>query len=263
MSNMRIKQSIIIIMLTVLVSSAALAQHQTFYVSHAQGWHWYEIDVTPKQVKPKQTPVNPAVEMEALQTQLKEVKARAILYPTINNVRNYITLQNQISAKAHQFGQAWQQVLLRYPELDFSIQNPTAQLARFGAIDARKADVEQALREFSNQYGLFFFYRSTCPYCHRFAPVLKRLVERYNIALVPITLDGPTLPEFPYSKRDLGQALRFKVKVVPAVFAINSRTQKITPIGFGFMSLQELKQRIYQLMKQTKQANTQESYHEV
>jgi len=42
-----------------------------------------------------------------------------------------------------------------------------------------------------------FFFRGACPYCHKFAPLLKAFADRYGFRLVDVSLDGGGLPEFP------------------------------------------------------------------
>ena len=97
-------------------------------------------------------------------------------------------------------------MLLNYPELDFSLRHPTNNLAKQIDLDSARQQENAAIQQFSQHNGLFFFYRSTCPYCQRFAPILKDFSSRYGLSVVPITTDGISLPEFPNSHSDQGQA---------------------------------------------------------
>ena len=99
-----------------------------FWQQHAVGWHWYQ---DPQEPTPSPAvPTNPVQVIEAWQQQVKYSLDQAILNPTPDNVRNYITLQNQIGAQASQFAKTWQAVLLSNPQLDYSIQHPTNNVAK-------------------------------------------------------------------------------------------------------------------------------------
>lgn len=220
-----------------------------FFSSHNTGWYFYddpETDDDPPKPKLQNTAADAAV-LHALSVekqQLKIAKAHLVMMPTVPHARDYIRLQNAASRQAARVAQVWKRALLYYPELDFSLKHPTRSVARRIAIDAQSKKIEQALNTFSKHQGLFFFYKSTCPYCRRFAPVVKRLVEQYHIQLIPITLNGLSLPLFPHSRRDAGQAHRFGVHATPALFAIDPRTKKVTPISYGFIAEDTLKARL-------------------
>lgn len=219
-----------------------------FYDEHTQGWFWYRESKIPKEENEKshaKEKINPVVALDHLQEELKQAKANAIMNPSIENVRDYVVLQQQVSDRASQFATIWKQVLLLYPTLDYSIQHPTAQLARQSRHDQQNSERKHALNVLSKSWGLFFFYRSTCPYCHRFAPILKSFANDNKFSLVPITLDKQFLSDFPDSKYDQGQALRFQISVVPALFAVNPKTGKAQPIGYGFMTRDELESHLY------------------
>ncbi len=105
-------------------------------------------------------------------------------------------------------------------------------------------DQESIIKELAKKNGLFFFYRSTCPYCKRFAPVVKRFAETYGIVVVPITTDGISLPEFPHSYINQRQSERFHVTVEPALFLVNPYTHQAVAIAYGLVSEAELRKNI-------------------
>ncbi|MGR3990852.1 conjugal transfer protein TraF, partial [Vibrio harveyi] len=41
--------------------------------------------------------------------------------------------------------------------------------------------VSSAHAAMQNQYALVFFFESTCPYCHKTAPKITRLSERFQL----------------------------------------------------------------------------------
>ena len=102
-----------------------------------------------------------------------------------------------------------------------------------------KRDV--ALGEIAKRAGLFFFYRSDCPYCHAQAPIIESMALNYGVEVFAIAVDGLPLPggEFPNYKVDSGQAQSLSVTTVPAVFLVDP-PNVITPIGPGAMRLDKL-----------------------
>ena len=108
-------------------------------------------------------------------------------------------------------------------------------------LNEQKQQEDKAIALLAKHSGLFFFYRSSCPYCQRFAPIVKDFSERYDITVVPITTDGIALPAFPHSHIDQGQSARFKVTVEPALFTVDPYSGEIIPVGYGLMSEDELR----------------------
>lgn len=240
------------------VSLPAAAESARFWNEHARGWHWYENPVQENLDDATQIESSDPVQiMESLHQQIKRSLDQAILNPTFSNVSNYIRLQNQISTQAHRFATAWQAVLLNYPALDYSLSHPTNSVGNQVFLNQQKAEEDKAITLLAKHSGLFFFYRSTCPYCQRFAPIVKNFSDRYGISVVAITTDGIALPEFPNSQRDQGQAARFKVDVEPALFTVNPYSQQIAPVGYGLMSEDELRIRILTIVTQTQSVLSQ------
>lgn len=231
-----------VLLLFSALSRAAWAE--PFWSEHEKGWHWYD-DPAPAVNNSKDAPVgDPVQQMEAWHQQVKQTLDRAILNPTQENVKAYITLQNQVAEQSGRFALAWRTALLNNPELDYSLSHPTNNLGKQIYLGEQKTQEDEAIATLAKHSGLFFFYRSNCPYCQRFAPIVKDFSTRYGIAVVPITTDGISLPAFPHSQIDQGQAARFKVNVEPALFTVDPYTQKIVPVGYGLMSQDELRARI-------------------
>lgn len=224
---------------------------ENFYHQHAIGWHWYnEKIITDNSKKPREkttflsTSIDPTKEMAAVRATIERALNRAILHPTPDNVASYLELQNKISNQSTQFANVWQKVLLEHPELNYSLVQPTNNTAKQIYLDSYEEKESQAIAQFFKQRGLFFFYSSGCHYCQKFAPIVKSFAARHGIAVIPVTLDGESLPTFPNSRTDLGQARKFKVTVTPALFAVNPYTNKAIPIAYGFISESDLRQRI-------------------
>lgn len=238
---------ITIIILTSLFLSCAYANETDFYTEHSEGWHWYQDPQKLSKQTAKQNngkAVDPVKAMKQLHKMLNAALDRAILFPTDQNVKNYMALQNLVTQRAAVFTAKWKQVLLNDPKLDYSVKHPTSSIGREIYLNQYRQKEDNAIHEFAQHEGLFFFYRGDCPYCHRFAPILKEFSEKYNIRVIPITLGAGFLPEFPNSRVDHGQAALLHVQVYPSLFAVNPKNKKIIPVAYGLMSEQALRQRI-------------------
>jgi conjugal transfer pilus assembly protein TraF len=237
MANLRFA---LFIVLFISISQNLYAQCEDYYCGHAKGWHWYEEPGEDESSEKE----DPTAEVNAVKMTIQHALNQAIIHPTESNVKNYIALQNQLSNQSSQFASVWKKVLVENPEYDYSIEHPTNNIARQIENDQLNAKELDAITRLAKNSGLFFFYKSTCPYCKKFAPIVKAFAERYGLVVVPITIDGVDLPEFPHSFVDQGQSKKFNVTVEPSLFAVDPYTQKAYPIGFGFMSEEDLKQRI-------------------
>lgn len=225
------------------------AQEKTYFDDHERGWHWYEAHNESSDEDDHSEENDPVAQMNAVQMAVKRALDQAILNPTKENVRNYIAIQNQVAARSARFSKLWREALLEDPQLDFSLRHPTNNLARQVEVDQENAQEEKAIKKLAQESGLFFFYRSTCPYCRAFAPILKRFTDHYGIPVMAITTNGISLPEYPNSYTDQGQAATFQVKVEPSLFIVNPYTKKAIPVGYGLMSEVDLKKRILEIAK--------------
>jgi len=246
------------ILLGLLCTNIALADTApaiVYYQRHSEGWFWYH-DPVPEQKKktPKAAPpaaVDPVAVLEAFQKQLDTAKARAVLKPTDENIRAYLQLNQLALNRAGDFATAWQRVVWTTPALDTSIAHPVNDQAVQLYNDEKLRKVDDFLSETAKTYGLFFFFKGSCPYCHRFAPVLKAFAARYGFTVIPITLDDGALPDFPTPRRNGEGALKLKVDTVPAVFLVDPRERNIRPVAYGYVSDSELRERIYTLLNDT------------
>ena len=231
-------------------------QKKPYYKNHADGWHWYNEEIIAAQINKediakeeqvKQDFLNskdPIKKMEALQARIKRSLNRAILDPTDRNVRDYIALQNRMSNQATIFSNVWQKVLFENPDLNYSLVHPTNSIAKRVDLDLKRKKEDEAIAKLAKESGLFFFYSSSCLYCKKFAPIVKNFALRYKMSVIPITLDGIVLPEFPKSKIDKGQASKFNVTVEPSLFAVNPYSKKAYSISQGLVSEEALRKRI-------------------
>lgn len=220
---------------------------EVFYEQSQQGWYWYDENQTESAMNEESRPSSiedAQAQLDKLRKEVDDKKALALMNPTEENIKQYIQVQNDANHRAEVFATTWQKVIIKNPELDHTIKNPTSSVGRSVYYEEKKAKDKSGISSFTEKYGLFFFFRSNCPYCHKFAPILKMFEEEYGITVIPVSLDGKGLPEYPMPKPDNGIAKKLNVDVVPAVIAVDPKSGEIVPVSFGLVSVDELSYRI-------------------
>ena len=242
-----------------LSAQAASTGKAIFWDDYRRGWHFYEdpeiepavpLKAPPKAPPPAEKPApDPRapelVEFERLQKRLEEYRNIAIMGPTEANVRRYMELEARVVRKASYFSEVAQRVAWSTPDLDMTLQGRPVNARAIEVFDREQAQTRnQSVTALATTHVLFFFFRSDCPYCHAFAPTLEAFQARHGIQIVPISVDGGGLPNFPQFRRDNGISRTLQVTQVPAVYLAEPFTGTITPIGFGVLSESQLLERI-------------------
>ena len=217
-----------------------------------RGFNWYPPDAPPvkkdKKVDTKPKSIKAMTTMEELQKELARLKDLAIMQPTQANVRSYLEAQTYVMDKSSVFADTARRVVWATPSVDYNNRSPTATFAQLNKKDMRREAQEQTLAELSRDYGLMFFFRSDCPYCHQQAPVLRLLERNYGLPVMGVSMDGGTLPQFPDARRDNGISMTVSngqgIQMVPALFLVHRETRQAVPIGSGALAIDEIIERI-------------------
>ncbi|ALK35165.1 conjugal transfer protein TraF [Burkholderia plantarii] len=171
----------------------------------------------------------------------------ATMDPTETNVKSYKRLELYVMAKSATYADVSRRVVWQNPDLDYSLKRPTNNVAVHTYDQARDNDQDAQLRALADKHGLIFFFRHDCPYCHALAPTIRLLADRYGIDVLPVSLDGQGIPDFPNPTADHGQAAIWGVQQVPALFIASKETGDHAMIGSGVLSLQDIVDRIFVL----------------
>ncbi|MGX9730148.1 conjugal transfer protein TraF [Janthinobacterium aestuarii] len=223
-----------------------------------RGWHFYDDPavhepqkevVTPAPVAlPKPTTPQPPPEVKALhelQLQLEQLKAVAVMHPTVANVRRYMELESKVLRNASLFADLSQKVAWANPDLDPTTQGRPVNAQALEVFEQLQMQERySALANIGSDHILMFFFRGDCPYCHAYGPVLRAFSTKYRIQVLPVSLDGGAVPGFTNARTDNGTAATLNVKQVPALFLAQPITGKIMPVGFGVLSEGQLVERI-------------------
>ena len=110
------------------------------------------------------------------------------------------------------------------------------------------------LKDLQSDYFFVFFYRSTCPHCHRFAPILKDFANYYHIKIVAYSTDGGDLDGLHGQRMTADEYRQYFLQggfkaAVPALYLQNKYTDQVYPVLFGEAQPYELAQRMSELMK--------------
>lgn len=240
----------------VLISFKSLAKAPTFYDRKSEGWHWYKDKIIEKELKktPQKSLKETRAQKEAINKEMEAYKQeldyrlnRAILYPTPQNVRNWMVMNLDMMNKSERFKNVFEWVIYNNPKLDSSIENPTSQAALPVYYQLERQKVENTLKRLSKTYGLFYFYSSQCPYCHKMAPIVKNFAAQYNWEVKAISVDGGKIQEFPDAVLDNGAAQKLNIQSFPSLIAVDPIEEKIIPLSYGFATQDQIERRAYVL----------------
>jgi conjugal transfer pilus assembly protein TraF len=256
-----------ILLLSFLSIKAGFAA--SFFGEHARGWHWYEAlplieePETSKETSEPETgalaresiPPRPKTPSELIKAYREVLESRlhaAWVNPTPQNVKLYQEMQKDLMDRSQLLATVWMQNVFQNPELDHTLISPVNQQGRHLQIDLEKEHTARTIQNLSQEYGLFFFFSGDCPYCHQFAPIVKRFAETYGWEVIAISVDGGSLEDFPDAQNNNGlfeawTRVSSDLKVLPSLFAVNPKTKSTIPIAYGLTSLDEMENRIMTL----------------
>ncbi len=234
-------------------SNVSAPDNDAFYCEQRKLGYWFyctKPKPTPKPETAAPAPLPDAVSrMEAITAELRELKARAILEPTPDNVTAYVRFQRAQLDRASLFSDVWQRAIWQDPDLDYTLQRPVSTLAKRQWQDSRANERNGVMAELSARYGLFYFFAQSCGACEVMAPIVRSVTSNWGITVRAISTDGGPSRHFPNYIVETNQRAKMGLepKVTPAVVLWDALKGRPIPIGYGVMSADELQDRIYLL----------------
>jgi conjugal transfer pilus assembly protein TraF len=213
-------------------------------------WFYCEKPKADPDSSPQNQPNIPAaVRLKAISEKLDELKAKAILEPTTQNVQAYISFQREQLDRASDFADVWRRAIWQNPELDYTLQRPINALGKKTWTTHRTAQRDAALAAISQRYGVFYFYSSGCAACEVFSPIIRGVSDRFGMTVMAVSIDGGPNAAFPNYLIDTGQfqAMGMAGKQVPALVLFDTVTKQPMPIGYGVMAADDVMDRIFTL----------------
>jgi conjugal transfer pilus assembly protein TraF len=227
-------------------------QGDDFYCRERNLGQWFYCEKPkpdPETVAKAQANVPAAARLKAISAQLEELKAKAILEPTTQNVQAYISFQREQLDRASDFADVWRRAIWQNPELDYTLQRPINALGKKTWTTQRTAQRDAALAAISQRYGVFYFYSSGCAACEVFSPIIRGVSDRFGMTVMAVSIDGGPNAAFPNYLIDTGQfqAMGMAGKQVPALVLFDTVTKQPMPIGYGVMAADDVMDRIFTL----------------
>lgn len=226
-----------------------------FYCGERRLGTWFYCDPARRAPKDKATsPSVPAAEqLDAVRQTLDELKARAILDPSEENVIAYVRFQREQLDRASTFSDVWQRAIWQNPDMDYTLQRPVSTLGKRAWIDLRKADRDAVLTRLGERYGLFYFYAQSCAACDIAGPILRSVADSHGLTVMAVSMDGGPSKDFPNYLVDSGQRERMGIpgRETPALVLFDTITKRTLPVGYGILSADEIMDRIFTLTNTT------------
>lgn len=225
-----------------------------FYCGERKLGTWFYCE-RPK-AKPSEPAASPSTasptyrqQLDKIGARLEELKAKAILEPSSDNIIAYVRYQREQLDRASTFADVWERAIWQHPDLDYTLQRPVSTLGKTAWLEQRKNDREAVIASLSQRYGLFFFYSSSCGACEVFSPIVRSLSDKYHLSVLPVSMDGGPTPAFPRYVVNQGQYEKMGLEggQVPALVLFDTYLKKPIPIGYGVMAEDEVLQRIFYL----------------
>lgn len=221
------------------------AQAFSFFDRHAEGWHWYEVIQRQEEISEEDhDPQTPSEMIAQQKKELEDALHKAVISGSPQDVMSYINKQQALMNQSLRFAQAWQVAILTHPELDERVQHPTEQFSHDTYYKLKQDKRSQLISSLAQEYGLFFFFKGDCSYCHIFAPVVRGFAEVYGWKVLPISLDGGSLESFPNPQHDNGIVRELSVQHVPALIAVHPQSKRMIPLAYGVASFEEIERRV-------------------
>lgn len=184
-----------------------------------------------------------------------EVQARleaAVMDPTDENIAAYLKMNALLFEKAGRFAERWRDVLIRYPEYDWTAGHPVVNSASTTLSRERDKARSAKLATLSETWGLVFFGDAG-----RLTGLMRPLVDRFagitGMELIQVSVDGPS----PYLSRaypDNGMSRRAcgGIKKLPALVLMHKDDSDIAHarlVATGVVDIAELGRRVVRLVE--------------
>ncbi|EHL6010552.1 TPA: conjugal transfer protein TraF, partial [Escherichia coli] len=119
------------------------------------------------------------------------------------------------------------------------------------ALDAHRTVVEKnqqtVMKDIFTKSGLFFFFQSTCQFCHEESQTLQFMQNYYSVEILPVSMDGRPLQNGLFQDFSVPNAQiidQFKIREVPTIFLVSKDGSSAQRISEGMITAEELKNTI-------------------
>ena len=251
---------VIISALFLIIFSSSVLAEKSFFSERGQGWYYGKNfkSAKKKEIPEKQystlaeSPQAKSIDeqIEELQKEFETSQKKVYLSvyndeplkTQMENMENMLMLQMKHLNTSQQFTKVGKLVALKNAYLDEQVKNPYHHEARKVKNRQLTEESEKAATELMKTHGLYFFFDSNCRYCQMMGPVVKYFAEKHKAVVVPISLDGGVLPDYPNPAFNNGIAEMYHIQTWPAIVAVNPETDKAIKLANRPTSITELEE---------------------
>ena len=252
------------------VLSGAIADTSKHTDPDYKGFYWYDRvkEDVKEELKEKEppAPITPPVETkkpekvvinsEWLKVNLPKLQAAAQDNPTDENLANYYYAQRLMLDIGSRFSERTKEFFMNEPVLNEALRRPTMASSLIVNKDKIRSAKEEVVRKMNDKYGVFFFYRSDCPYCHNQSHSMYLMQKNLGLDVLGVSLDGRKLlakNSDKYKHRyDPNNVLakKYNITITPTTMLVNYQTGEAYPISYGQASYTGLVDKTLSMLNQ-------------
>ncbi len=209
-----------------------------------KGFFWYddparkteeEINETTPPVASSSQPVQEEkidLNSKWLKDNMPRLLTQAMDNPTPENLSRFYTAQRLMLDIGTRFSDKSKDYFLKNPMMSEKRRQPVEKVA----LDAHRTVVEKnqqtVMKDIFTRSGLFFFFQSTCEFCHEESQILQFMQNYYSVDILPVSMDGRPLQNGLFQDFSVPNAQiidQFKIREVPTIFLVSKDGSDVAP----------------------------------
>lgn len=207
-----------------------------FYFERQRGWYWHEQSQTEDEAQEQpELQLAPQQQLQQIQQKFEDSKARAVLNPTLENVREFLKTQKEMVDKASEFSRVAELAILSDSSLTYEGVNSN-NAANNIAYNLHKENTKQVVKDLGHDYGLLLFVKPDCQFSAEMKKVVEHIYIEHGFEFSEIEVMADT--------RNAELAARLGVERFPSVYAYNPEQDLMIPLSYGLISVAELEHNI-------------------
>ncbi|MBK4319029.1 conjugal transfer protein TraF, partial [Enterobacter hormaechei] len=182
-----------------------------------------------------------------LKDNMPRLLTQAMDNPTPENLSRFYTAQRLMLDIGTRFSDKSKDYFLKNPMMSEKRRQPVEKVA----LDAHRTVVEKnqqtVMKDIFTRSGLFFFFQSTCEFCHEESQILQFMQNYYSVDILPVSMDGRPLQNGLFQDFSVPNAQiidQFKIREVPTIFLVSKDGSSAQRISEGMITAEELKNTI-------------------
>ncbi|NKE71270.1 conjugal transfer protein TraF [Candidatus Manganitrophus noduliformans] len=223
------------------------------------GWWWYEKEPQETQERqdtrrlPSLSEHTPGelwnMHPDDFQALLMAFQKKAVMAPTIENVREYYIVQDIARRKALAFANVAAAVIQKFPELSLEKDFPNAIPGKLAKVRRQSEELASKINQAKERFALVYFYSPSCGYCSEQSEILNFFVSKYRWQVRAVDIS-----------RNSSLAEMFHVRAVPYIMLIHKESEEFMPVAIGVVSLAQMEERVFRGIRLLEKEISPEEY---